>query len=872
MCAMNITRTLMNSLFLSGMTPCFLFGGALTFFSNPADDYRANRLVLTQSGTPWVVFKTPSDMPGYSLLRLRYWDGQAWKAPEPEINATGMTYSASFFGGSDRDAWLALMPDPQGSGQGTLLKLGEGRIEATDTFHKWSPARDSEIYVARDGRVFNWGESFLACRQTNGVWSRFEAALPLNHHAVPAVMHEHEGNVWFFASPMLYRVGPDGKMSEWRIPSLPAGDRNTYAHRWGNNRIVVWPGDHRKSTTAFDIGTLQAVVWPPQLKKLNVWGKSAFSTRDGTLWLSRSDGQAASTVLLRPDTLQPVEWTNVPFPNRRTRLEGGVAAIECTDGTVVSGTDALVMIGAEGKTRRIGWESGLSGPSSDLQEDRNKRLWFINGARVAVFDPTRPLEIEAAKAQWEEVDVNGDTWLFQPRPGEIACFAKNSPELMRWDGHMWQRQSLPFDPHGYTLHRVDDRGVIWVGRTSGSEWFGIDEHQVRRYPDEAAAKAAALADGATRFTGNCGATPENTNDVVVSGGSFHYPNRDNGYFEDEAEPVREFEGLRLRVSTVATPIANEYVMRMCEDKAKNLWFLVSPPHEIRTFKSPTGEIGVNSTRVRLFRYKPDAHHLEFAVAPPPVCGRTLEIPLKDGTPLPRQRVVLFSVEGLPWVRLSNHAPTLRFRFPTNGTYICRAISFDYGGKVPGETSFTVKAQMDLPETQYDGTMQPDLLLVTSSPWYPPIRALPALGGGPVRLAWRPEGEEDWHPVQPWQGINVAMLKRGRQTLLFRAEEEALWCDPSPLRVEALVTIPLEEYLLCLQNELWSNDLAVRRRARESFRDCVPEAKERLAELRMLAERHTRVEMGIHTLSPPRIDDVSRSVRPPSQSSRPLPPQ
>ena len=841
---MNLTKRISLVLCTAGLISGPAFGGALTFLNASGTDSRIDRLALTPDGTPWAVVEMPGAERGYSLFRLRYWDGREWKAPVPDVGTLGSVFSASFFGGSDRDVWLALMPDRRLEGEGRLLKLGKGRIEAADTFRKVSPGRDSEIYVARDGRVFNWGESFLACRLTNGVWMRAEASLPLNHRAVLPVVWERDGAVCFFVSPMLYRVGPDGNVSGLLVPGTPAGDRNAYAHRWGADRIVVWPGGlEQEKVSAFDVETLQKVPWPAELTESKVWGATAFSTRDGTLWLSGVDGPPAPTVLLRPGALRPVVWKNVPFPGARTRIGGGATVCECTDGTVASGADGLLLIAPDGQTKRLGWEYGLSGPCWDLQEDREKRLWLVSEGRAVIFDRILPLDGGAAQARWDEVAVGGDTWLFQPQPGEIACFAKDEPVLLRWDGLKWRKQSLPFDPYGYNLHRTDDRGVLWVGRTAGSSWYRIDNTSVRSFPDETAAKAAALAEGARQFVGNCGAASEGTNDPAISGGVFHYSLREEGHF-DRVPAVRAFGEFRLTVDTAGTPFAGDYLMRVCEDKSGNLWFLVTPRHEVRAFGKRTGDCGVRSKSVRLFRYTPEVGELDFSASPPAVCGRSLELPLKPGA-APRQRVLFSRVDGLPWERLEAGASLVRFRFPANGVYRCRVMAFDHGGKVPKEAVCTVTAGMELPDTQRDNE---EPVIVTGQPWYPPVHAVPTLGGGPVRLLWRSAGEEDWHPVDPVRGLSVAALSRGQQTLHFSAEEAGFWRDSTPLRLDVLVALPLDEYLQCLQSELWSADPDLRARARTSFQACMSEARERLEELEEIASRSDRISEGFRVLS------------------------
>lgn len=831
------------------LMPVCAFGNAFTFIDADTENSRINRLIITPEGTPWVLVETPRVRQNYSAFRLMYWDGHTLKSPLPEVQTIGAVCSASFFGGSERNAWLALMPDPKSEGQGRLLKLGKGRIEASDTFRRGSSGRDSEIYVARDGRVFNWGESFLACRQTNGVWTRAEAALPFNHRAVLPVIQERGEEVCFFVSPMLYNVAPDGSVSGQQVPKTPAGDRNAYAYLWEPNRIAVW--SNQKPVIVFDTTTLQQITCPPELAKLNVWGAETFSTRDGTLWLCQNhpDGRPASTVLLRPGLLQPTVWKDVPFPPTRVAIGGGLTVLECSDGTVASGQEGLVLISPEGETKRLGWEYGLSGPSTDLLEDSEGRLWFVNNGRVVIFNRSLPLgEGSAGKTRWEEVAASSSTWLFQPQPGEIAYFAKDEPVLLRWNGRELRRQDLPFDPYAYKLHRTDDRGVIWVGRTAGSPWYRIDSESVQSLPDEAAAKAAALAEGARQFVGNCGAASEVTNDLVVSGGFFHYAERAENFLA-KALIVRTFEDHQITVGMTETPFAGDYPMRICEDVAGGVWFLVSSPYNIQAFKSQTGEVGMRSKSARLFHYTPDSSELAFAAPAPATCGRSLNLPLKPEA-TQRHRVRFSRVAGMPWERLGNSVTHVCFRFPTNGVYNCQVIAFDYGGKIPGDASVTVTACMELPETQPNDPEPPESVWITAHPWYPPVHAVPTIGGGTDRVVWQAMGEEVWHPINPTRGISLAALKRGKQTLLFSAEEEGFWRDPTPLRLEVCVALSLDDYLACLIAEQYAADPVDRARAQQALCDCLPAARERIAELERMAGRSDLIREGLQVLSSP----------------------
>ncbi|MDD5708611.1 MAG: hypothetical protein PHR35_22060, partial [Kiritimatiellae bacterium] len=238
-------------------------------------------------------------------------------------------------------------------------------------------------------------------------------------------------------------------------------------------------------------------------------------------------------------------------------------------------------------------------------------------------------------------------------------------------------------------------------------------------------------------------------------------------------------------------------------------------------------------------------------APPPVtCGRTLDVPLQAGTAW-RQRVHLARLGDGHWERVpSGRTQVAHFRFPSAGNHRCEVIAFDYGGRVPGAASFTVASAFDLPETlRTDASTSGDTASVDAHPWYPPVRAVPSPEGRTVRLAWRHEGEEDWKTVEPGVGLSVAEIGRGEKTLLFCAEEDGFWRDPSPLRLPVRLTLPLDAYLGALQQTLVTGpeppDWALR-----ALRACAPEARTRLDELRELAGRRARIEDGLRRLGKP----------------------
>ena len=768
-------------------------GGAAAFTAIEADNVHVGVewLAVTPTGTPWAVVKD-GEREGRPPVRwLRYWDGKAFRQPEirdsgypeaPDVHiaatsrvlssdhasahatfatagrcvfagrdvcVTDATFTVRFVGGGDRDAWAIVRPYSGVEGQGYLIQLGThgtGICETVPMPH-WATELPAPLYVARDGRVFHWGSSFLAVRGTNGVWRRSAAVLPSgggNPHSL-ALVFERDGDVWIFVSPMLYRVDADCGVTGRLVPDTPVSARNPVAHCWGDDRIVAWTGDYPPHARAFDIETLAPVPWPSFPAAWDVREAPVFVRRDGTVWLTRYSNQKA-VVAVPPGATRPHEIPGVPFPHPRCEHGRGTTALACADGTIFSGSDGVTLIAPDLTVRRYDWRHGLAGPSTDVQQTPDGRVWFLNNGRIVSFDPAR-----------------------EPR-------------------------SLP----------------------GGGCWEQVAE----------------LAD-VVEMTG--------TNHPARTGGFFRYPRRD-AHSIYGWETYRLFEGTAIPIVLVGTPIVGEQIMHIEEDEAGSLVFLSS--QNAHPIIAEDGKVGLRSDRARRFRYTPPCGVA--ATAPPPATsGRELTLPLDPGAAW-RQRVHLARTGDGAWELIpASQTPVARFRFPSAGRQTCEVIAFDYGGRVPGALTFTVQAAFDLPETRRrDGGVPDALVDVNAHPWHPPVRAVPSSAGVNLRLVWRPEDETEWRPLNPG-GVSVVAIGRGERTLLFSAEENGIWRDPSPLRLRVRVALPFDAYLDALQQDLRvypQPDWAVR-----ALRECGPAARARLNELAEMAARRKHIEEALHLL-------------------------
>lgn len=769
-------------------------GGAAAFTAIEADNVHVGVewLAVTPAGTPWAVVMDGHREGRPPVRWLRYWDGQAFRQPEirdsgyrmapdvpnvatslmpssqpvtaegafartgrcpfagRDVCVTDATFTVRFVGGGDRAAWAIVRPYSGGEGQGYLIKLGDNGAGISETvpMPHWSTALPAPFYVARDGRVFHWGSSFLAVRGTNGVWRRSAAVLPSgggNPHSL-ALVFERDGDVWIFVSPMLYRVDAGGGVTGRLVPDTPVAARNPVSHRWGDDRIVVWTGDYPPHARAFDIETLAPVSWPAFPAAWDVRESPVFVKRDGTVWLTKYSDQQA-VVAVPPGATRPHEIPGVPFPHPRFEHGRGATALECADGTLFSGSAGVTLIAPDLTVRRYDWRHGLAGPSTDVQQTPDGRIWFINSGRIVSFDPSR-----------------------EPRslPG----------------GDCWEQVAELID----------------VVEMAG------------------------------------------TNQPARTGGFFRFPRRD-AHSIYGWEIHRLFEGTAIFLSFVGTPMAGEQIMHIEEDEAGRLVFLSSPYVSLVTAEG--GKIGLRSDRARRFRYTPPCG-VAAAAPPPDSCGRVLDVPLDPGAAW-RQRIHLARTGDGAWDLIpESRTPVARFRFPSEGRQTCEVIAFDYGGRVPGALTFTVQAAFDLPETRRrDGGVPDAVVDVNAHPWRPPVRAVPSSAGGHLRLVWRPEDEAEWRPLDPVGGVSVVEIGRGERTLLFSAEEDEFWRDPSPLRLRVRVALPLDAYLDALQQGL--SVYPVPEWAQRALRECGPEARAWLNELAEMAARRKRIEEAMRLL-------------------------
>ena len=127
--------------------------------STPCKDLKIDR-----SGFPWLLADN----------HVYFFNGQAFeRVPREQLSSS--RYTDKLFGGPDRGLYLTQADNRDFRGQIFRLDAGkEKRFEEVTSFYYDTATWPSRVFVSQDGRLFNWGERFLAVFDGQ-TWKRIEA-------------------------------------------------------------------------------------------------------------------------------------------------------------------------------------------------------------------------------------------------------------------------------------------------------------------------------------------------------------------------------------------------------------------------------------------------------------------------------------------------------------------------------------------------------------------------------------------------------------------------------------------------------------------------------------------------------------------------
>ncbi len=472
---------------------------------------RLSDLVIDPSGKPWV-------MVGGKVL---FFDGQEFREPLSGKLRSGQ-YLTGLYGDHRRGAYATQSGKEQH--QGMIYRLNEGQPEVVTTFYYESASFRPGLYVSRDGRLFNWGQRFLAVYH-GGTWTRIEAKFGQNVVVPPPVICDLGSEVYFYVpwNNRLYMVNEKSELSATTGPPSIAAKVAEWGRGhatlrmittpWAGDRILLIPLGKRPIMLAgFNVRTQQEIDTTgisAAVKSESILIDDAFQTSQGNAWLlARRIRKPGSTFFkLTPEgKLEPMDdggglsWSN----SRRRQYPKSI--LETDDGGVVFGLpeDGFAVFHSE-KLTRWNWRHGFAKGVEHMQQGPNGELWVaLDGhrmARVRLGDGAPPL-IEGV-ADWDEYTLLNNSRIYRLGEGQFAMFRADRPgELSRWGQGEWTHQPLPFTTESINYSIVDDRGHLLVAPGSRDDgYFDIGESSVTKSESMEALLAAAVKGGAKRFDG-----------------------------------------------------------------------------------------------------------------------------------------------------------------------------------------------------------------------------------------------------------------------------------------------------------------------------------------------------------------------------------
>jgi len=465
----------------------------------PAKDQQVHSMGMEPGGIVWIMANGG----------LYYWDGEKFTPPLTGKFTSGPSING-IYGGPDRGLYATQRGEKEH--QGRLFKLCDGDTRYVADFYYETSNRPPGLYVSKSGKIYNWGNRFLAV-YSGDKWKRIEARLDLEN----TLVFETGQTLYFYSNGKLYCADADDNLTEHDIPATIEsrdGPPRVYGALWGSDRIMILKTGER-GVYAYDLKTCQ----PVPTDNINaafgervVW--DVFRAADGSVWVMTQDPRFPTYLYYRilPDgELAPVdettEFTSAYSwdPMQASRLPHSL--LTASDGSVWFGLQrgGIARL-KDGKARVFGWSDGLSiGRPDWLFEDPHGNVYAASGQAIYVLRPSEPGgPTPPDLALWEEYetvshepvgDGKGNIWMFlRDRPGEVS----------RWDGYQWQHIKVPFDTSKVSRVLGDDRGHILVQMGDYPEGcFDIGPDSMAHYENLQAMLVAAVAEGAKRFyTGN----------------------------------------------------------------------------------------------------------------------------------------------------------------------------------------------------------------------------------------------------------------------------------------------------------------------------------------------------------------------------------
>jgi len=453
-------------------------------------------MVIDPGGNPWIMADN----------KAFYWAGTEFREPASGPLSSGY-YLAGLYGGPDRGAYATQRGEKEH--EGLLYRLDDGAAELLTTFY-YDVSHDSPgIYISKNGRIFNWGDRFLAVYD-EGEWSRIEARLSLRL----SIVFDCGDDVYFYYDNSLYCATASGQLQQRACPTWVKA-------RPGQNRIVgaLWAGRRallvnygQVGLFAFDLISGEEIDLreaSADLQRMIFY--DAFSLRNGEVWIlghTRNEVDYSFFHLSVTGKLSEVIATRALHWDNSRCWQYPESVLETVDGTLLFGLpqDGIAIFRG-GELSHWGWQYGFAQGVARLYQDQDGKIWMPIKGRIARLQlGDGPPSPDASALDWQEFALTRNSRVWEPEPGHLAMFrADQTGRLSRWDGTNWAHQEMPFDTTKTGRSATDDRGHLLIAPLAHPDgYFDIGRDSVKRFDTMEALLVSAVAAGAKEFKSDDG--------------------------------------------------------------------------------------------------------------------------------------------------------------------------------------------------------------------------------------------------------------------------------------------------------------------------------------------------------------------------------
>jgi len=447
-------------------------------------------LSVEPGGVPWVL----------ASGSLFYFDSEKFRPPV-RSDADRGPFLDRFYGGADRGLFVAKLA-PEGN-EGRLYRLVDGSVVFETVYYHDVPHQTAALYVASSGRLFHYGQRFVAVR-IDGLWHRSEALL----NSRDVLVFEAAGSVHFYHDRHLYSLDSEGRLRhlELECPVISdSGRKRVHAALWGKDRLLI-AENSAEEVHAFSVATGERlatdVITAEVDQRMRV--HDLFPAGDGSVWILTHDWERFRFLFLRippegaVETIEPT--ASLGWQNLRASLYPK-SVLTCSDGSLWLGTlrRGLARWNND-RLEEFGWQDGLSGDFQFLGEGESGRVFAASRSEVFTFSPGAPSARPRWVERWHEHrlmgarpirDLEGRVWMFLlDRPGQAS----------RFDGVEWMHVDVPFPTPKVGRVLVDDAGHLLVAMGSHPDGcYDVSGEKVQRFTDLQDLLVAAVNRGVRRI-------------------------------------------------------------------------------------------------------------------------------------------------------------------------------------------------------------------------------------------------------------------------------------------------------------------------------------------------------------------------------------